>query len=45
MPAGSLLTLPLPNTVTDRRLVSVSSLQPTPNSREPSVSKIKQKRG
>jgi hypothetical protein len=43
MPAGSLLTLPLPATVTDRRLVSVS-WQPTPNSKDPIVRKIKQKR-
>jgi hypothetical protein len=43
MPSGSLRTLPLPVTLTDRRLVSVS-LQPTPGNRDPMVSKIKQKR-
>jgi hypothetical protein len=45
MPSGLLPTLPLPVTVTDRLFVSVSvSLQPTPSSRNPMVSKIKHKR-
>jgi hypothetical protein len=42
MPAGSLLTLPLPDTVTDRFLVSVSS-QPSMSNTDPIVSRIKQK--